>query len=63
MMFFLTGCGEYSEKDIVKELNKKISANDGYMLEGNLSRKKRKKKIDALAATIILQTYLDRKGE
>ena len=34
-----------------------------YMLEGNLSRKKRKKKIDALAATIILQTYLDRKGE
>ena len=36
MMFFLTGCGEYSEKDIVKELNKKISANDGYMLEGNL---------------------------
>ena len=34
-----------------------------YMLEGNLSRRKRKKKIDALAATIILQTYLDRKGE
>ena len=34
-----------------------------YMLEGNLSRKKRKKRIDSLAATIILQTYLDRKGE
>ena len=34
-----------------------------YMLEANLSRKKRKKKIDALAANIILQTYLDRKGE
>ena len=34
-----------------------------YMLEANLSRKKRKKKIDSLAATIILQTYLDRKGE
>ena len=34
-----------------------------YMLEGNLSRRKRKKKIDALAATIILQTYLDRKGD
>ena len=34
-----------------------------YMLEGNLSRRKRKAKIDALAATIILQTYLDRKGE
>lgn len=32
-----------------------------YMLEANLSRKKRKKKIDALAANIILQTYLDRR--
>ena len=32
-----------------------------YMLEANLSRKKRKKKIDALAANIILQTYLDSK--
>lgn len=33
-----------------------------YMLEADLSRKKRKKKIDALAASIILQTYLDKKG-
>ena len=33
-----------------------------YMLEGNLSRKKRKNRIDSMAATIILQTYLDRKG-
>ncbi len=32
-----------------------------YMLEANVSRKKRKKKIDSLAALIILQTYLDRK--
>ena len=31
-----------------------------YMLEADLSRKKRKKKIDSLAANIILQTYLDR---
>lgn len=30
-----------------------------YMLEANISRKKRKKKIDSLAANIILQTYLD----
>ena len=35
-MFCLTGCGEYSKKDIIKELNKKISNNDGYILEGNL---------------------------
>lgn len=31
-----------------------------YMLEANMSRKKRKKKIDSLAANIILQTYLDK---
>lgn len=32
---------------------------DKIMLEADLSRNKRKKKIDALAATIILQSYLD----
>ena len=32
-----------------------------YMLEANLSRKKRKVKIDSLAANIILQSYLDRR--
>ncbi len=31
-----------------------------YMLEFDVSRKKRKKKIDSLAANIILQTYLDK---
>lgn len=31
-----------------------------YMLEADISRNKRKKKIDALAANIILQTYLDK---
>ena len=31
-----------------------------YMLEANVSRKKRKRKIDSLAANIILQTYLDK---
>lgn len=30
-----------------------------YMLEADLSRKKRKQKVDGLAANIILQTYLD----
>ena len=34
-----------------------------YMIEANMSRKKRKKKIDSLAANIILQTYLDRKKD
>jgi len=31
------------------------------MLEGDLSRGKRKKRVDAIAAQLILQTYLDRK--
>ena len=31
-----------------------------YMLEADISRKKRKIKIDSLAANIILQTYLDK---
>lgn len=30
-----------------------------YLLEADLSRKKRKKKVDSVAANIILQTYLD----
>lgn len=34
-----------------------------YMIEANMSRKKRKQKIDSLAANIILQTYLDRKKD
>lgn len=34
-----------------------------YMVHADVSRKKRKKKIDGLAATIILQTYLDKKGD
>ena len=35
----------------------------GYMIKADVSRKKRKQKIDSLAANIILQTYLDkRKG-
>ena len=37
-----------------------VSAHN-YMIEADMSRKKRKEKVDALAATIILQTYLDRK--
>ena len=31
-----------------------------YMLEADISRQKRKKKVDSLAASIILQTYLDK---
>ena len=31
-----------------------------YMIEADMSRKKRKEKVDSLAANIILQTYLDK---
>ena len=33
---------------------------ESYMLKADVSRKKRKQKIDSLAANIILQTYLDK---
>jgi len=38
-----------------------VSAHN-YMIKADLSRKKRKEKVDALAATIILQTYLDKEN-
>ena len=38
-----------------------VTANN-VLISGNVSRKKRKKVVDSLAATIILQSYLDRKG-
>jgi len=44
------------------ERRSSIEANN-YMLAFDLSRKKRKKKIDSLAANIILQTYLDKEKE
>ena len=61
------------QKKLESYLNMKVELQDerlttieatNYMLEADLSRKKRKKKIDSLAANIILQTYLDkRKGD
>ena len=60
------------QKKLEKNLNMEVVLQDerlstveatNYMLEADISRKKRKKKIDSLAANIILQTYLDkRKG-
>ncbi len=60
---------EFKKK--LEQLNYKVVLQDerlstvsahNYMIEGNLSRKKRKEKVDSLAATIILQTYLDKRG-
>lgn len=59
---------EFKEK-LESYLNIQISLQDerlstvaahNYMLEADMSRAKRKQKVDQLAANIILQTYLDR---
>lgn len=36
---------------------------ESYMIEADMSRRKRKKKVDSLAANIILQTYLDKRKD
>lgn len=33
---FLTGCGKYGDKDIIRDLNKKIEKTNGYYLDGEL---------------------------
>ena len=33
------------------------------LIQADLSRKKRKKKVDGIASLIILQNYLDKRGE
>ena len=35
-LFFLTGCGKYNEKDIVKDINKKYNNINSYHIEGNM---------------------------
>ncbi len=58
-------------KQMLEKLNYKVILEDerlstvsahNYMIEADLSRKKRKEKVDSLAATIILQTYLDKEN-
>ena len=58
-------------KDMLEKLNYKVVLQDerlstvsahNYMIKADLSRKKRKEKVDSLAATIILQTYLDKEN-
>ena len=35
-LFFLTGCGKYTEKSIIKDINKKFNSISGYHIEGNM---------------------------
>ncbi len=52
---------EYLDMEVILQ-DERLSTVEAtnYMLEADISRKKRKKKIDSLAANIILQTYLDK---
>ena len=59
-------------KEMLEKLNYQVVLQDerlstvaahNYMIEADLSRKKRKEKVDSLPATIILQAYLDQKGK
>lgn len=61
-------CLEFQKK-LMEYLNIEVVMQDerlstveatNYMISANVSRKKRKKKVDSLAANIILQTYLDK---
>ena len=36
ILLLLTGCGKTNEKEVLKDLNKKISSMDSYYLEGNM---------------------------
>lgn len=58
-------------KKELEKLNYKVELQDerlstveahNLMIQADMSRKKRKEKVDTLAATIILQTYLDRRN-
>jgi RNAse H-fold protein YqgF len=58
------------KKLVENTLNIKVNMQDerlstveatNYMLKADISRKKRKSKVDSLAANIILQSYLDKK--
>ncbi len=62
---------EFKEK-LEKKLNIPIYLQDerlstksatDMLIQGNVSRKKRKSVVDSIAATIILQTFLDKKGK
>ncbi|MGI6329364.1 MAG: Holliday junction resolvase RuvX [Bacilli bacterium] len=53
----------YLKKEVILEDERWTTKQaEKILLEGDLSRKKRKKRIDKLAATIILQGYLNKKN-
>ena len=61
-IFFQQKLKEYLNIDVILQ-DERLSTVEAthYLLEADLSRKKRKQKVDHVAANIILQTYLDKK--
>lgn len=54
---------ELSLEVVMQDERLSTVAATNYLLEADISRKKRKTKVDSVAANIILQTYLDRERE
>lgn len=54
---------EFKIEVIIEDERLTSVISNNILLEADLSRKKRKQKVDGLAAEVILQSYLDRKGE
>lgn len=55
---------EHFHLDVIMEDERLTSViSNQVLIEADLSRKKRKKKVDGIAAQLILQSYLDRKGD
>ncbi|MBO8441469.1 MAG: Holliday junction resolvase RuvX [Firmicutes bacterium] len=52
----------HKDVDYIDERLTTVEAERMLVEEGNVSREKRRKKIDKVAATLILQNYLDLKG-
>lgn len=53
---------EYLNIEVIMQDERRTTIEaENYMLAADISRKKRKQKIDSLAANIILQSYLDKK--
>ncbi len=55
---------EYLNIEVIMQDERRstVEANN-YLIEANMNRKKRKNKVDSVAANIILQTYLDKRKD
>ena len=58
---FKTKLENYLQKEVIMEDERLTSViSNQVLIQANMSRKKRKKKVDGVAAVLILQSYLDK---